>query len=121
MKFVVDMPLSRQLAEVLRSRGHDAFHISERGLQRSSDKNIFDLAVEERRIIITADLDFSRIFALSFQTGETGLILFREGNLSDSQMIEFLERVLDTIPPEKIWRSIIVVEHHRIRITPLPV
>ena len=121
MKFIVDMPLSWQLAEVLRNKGYDAFHIRERGLQCASDENIFDLAVKEKRIIVTADLDFSRIFALSHQSGETGLLLFREGNLSDSQMIELLERVLDSVSAERIQRSIVVVEHHRIRITPLPI
>ena len=124
MKFLIDMPLSFKLAQYLRERGYDAYHISERGLQRASDEEIFELAVKEQRIIIPADIDFSRIFALCFtyksKSGNYGLILFREGTLSDRQMLEFLQRVLDSVPSEKIQRSIVVVEHHRIRITPLP-
>ena len=89
-------------------------------LSHLPDEEIFNIAVKEQRIIITADLDFGRIFALSSKAGQSGLILFREGNLSDSQMQSFMERVLETIPPEKIQDSIIVVEHNRIRVTPLP-
>jgi predicted nuclease of predicted toxin-antitoxin system len=120
MKFLVDMPLSWKLAEFLREQGHDAFHIRERNMHRLPDQKIFDLAVKEQRIIITADLDFSRIFALYYRAGNPGMILFREGNLSDSQMKDFMERVLETITPDKIQNSIIVVEHNRIRVTPLP-
>lgn len=120
MKFLVDMPLSWKLAEFLREKGHDAFHIRERNLHRLKDEEIFNLAVKEQRIIITADLDFSRIFSLSYRAGNPGLVLFREGNLSDSQMQVFMERVLETITPHKIQNSIVVVEHNRIRVTPLP-
>ena len=121
MKFLVDMPLSYKLAEFLRNKRHDAFHLSERNLQRASDEQVFNLAIKEQRIIITADLDFSRIFALSVSTHHSlpGLILFREGNLSDKQMIEYIQRVIDTVPSDKINKSIIVVEPDRIRINPL--
>ena len=121
MKFLVDMPLSHKLANFLRNKGYDAFHLSERNLQRASDEQVFNLAIKEQRIIVTADLDFSRIFALSVSTHQSlpGLILFRKGNLSDKQMIEYIERVIDTVPPDKINKSIIVVEPDRIRINPL--
>lgn len=120
MKFIIDMPLSYKLAQFLREKGYDAFYLSEQQIQRATDEQIFELAINENRIIVTADLDFSKIFALSLNH-PAGLILFREGNLSDTQMIDSFKRLIDFVPPEKIMNSIIVVEQNRIRITPLPI
>ncbi len=119
MKFIVDQPVSPLLAERLRDGGHDAFHLRERGLSRSRDDDIFAVAVAENRIIVTADLDFSRILALSGRDGP-GLILFRAGDISDQQMLSLLEAVLERIPADRLSRSVVVVDGRRMRIAPLP-
>lgn len=64
MKFIVDMPLSPELAAWLVKKGHDATHALQAGLNRSSDEEILEYARNEKRIIITADLDFPRLLAL---------------------------------------------------------
>ncbi|MCD4727836.1 MAG: DUF5615 family PIN-like protein [Pirellulales bacterium] len=40
MKFLVDMPLSPELAAWLRDKGHDALHVSELGLAHAPDSVI---------------------------------------------------------------------------------
>jgi predicted nuclease of predicted toxin-antitoxin system len=119
MKFIVDQPVSPILADWLRSSGHDAFHVRERGLSAASDSVIFDLAVEESRIIVTTDLDFARILALSGRVGPA-LILFRAGNLSDSEMLGLLQAALAKVDAEQLARSVVVVDGTRMRIAPLP-
>jgi predicted nuclease of predicted toxin-antitoxin system len=37
MRFVVDMPLSPELAEWLNAQGHDAVHVSDLSMHQSSD------------------------------------------------------------------------------------
>jgi predicted nuclease of predicted toxin-antitoxin system len=63
MRFLVDMPLSPQLAHWLRSEGHDAVHALDLSMQKSADIEILRLAVRDERVIITADLDFPRLLA----------------------------------------------------------
>jgi predicted nuclease of predicted toxin-antitoxin system len=71
-------------------------------------------------LIVTADLDFPRLLALS-QAAGPGIILFRGGNYSDAEMRDLLTRVLQTIPIETIQTSICVVDKTRIRVTHLPI
>ena len=119
MRFLIDQPVSAVLASWLREVGHEAFHVRERGLSRAPDEVIFATAVAERAIIVTADLDFSRVVALSGRD-QPGLILFRAGNLSDEQMLELLRRVLEHVPAEQLQRSVVVADRTTLRIAALP-
>lgn len=119
MKFLVDQPVSPTLADWLRRSGHDAYHLRERGLSRSRDEEIFARATSENRIIVTADLDFSRIIALSGRE-EPGLILFRGGSLTDEQMLVLLETVLARVPADELGRSVVVIDRGSLRVAPLP-
>jgi predicted nuclease of predicted toxin-antitoxin system len=119
MRFLVDQPVSPLLTDWLRQAGHEAFHVRERGLSRASDAEIFSVATSEGAIIVTADLDFSRIVALSGRA-EPGLILFRPGNLTDEQMLELLKTVIDRVPAEQLQRAIVVADKTTLRVAPLP-
>jgi predicted nuclease of predicted toxin-antitoxin system len=83
------------------------------------DRELLAIARRENSIIITADLDFPRILALSSAEGP-GLILFRGGNYSDAEMRDLLDRVLAEVPPEVLEVSVCVVDKQRIRFTRLP-
>ena len=119
MKFLVDQPVSPMLADWLRRSGHDAYHVRERELSRSSDEEIFARAAKEDRVIVTADLDFSRIIALSGREAP-GLILFRGGSLTDEQMLLLLKTVLTHVPADKLSRSVVVIDRGSLRVAPLP-
>lgn len=120
MKFLIDMPLSPQLAQWLIRQGHDAVHASAIGLAQSPDSIIMDRAREESRAIITADLDYPRLLALT-AVDSPGLILFRGGDYSEEEVRVRLAEVLGTIPSESLARSIVVVEKSRIRRRNLPI
>ncbi len=120
MKFLIDMPLSPQLAEWLRQQGHDAFHALERGLDRAADSIILEIARREQRVVITADLDYPRLLAASRADGP-GLVLFRGGNYSEQESLARLARALEVIPEEELPRSLVVIDKERIRRRWLPV
>lgn len=82
MKVLLDMPVSASLLSVLEARGHEGVHAHQLGLDRAPDEDHLALARREQRVVITADLDFPRMLALSAAEGP-GLILFRGGNYSD--------------------------------------
>ena len=119
MKFLIDMPLSPELAIWLVRQGHDAVHALERGLGRASDEVILEHARCEQRVVITADLDHPRLLALAQATGP-GLILFRGGNYSEQETVNRLGRSLEVIPNEELPNSIVVIERSRIRRRRLP-
>lgn len=100
-------------------QGHDALHALQAGLDRSSDEVILGRSRNEKRVIITADLDYPRLLALAQAEGP-GLILFRGGNYGEQEAIGRLTRVLETIPNEELPNSIVVVEKGRIRRRRLP-
>ena len=119
MKVLLDMPVSALLLEVLEAHGHEGVHAYQIGKDRASDTELLEIARREGRIVITADLDFPRLLALSAADGP-GMILFRGGNYSDREMCGLLDRVLLMVPPDVIQSSICVVDRRRVRITRLP-
>jgi predicted nuclease of predicted toxin-antitoxin system len=76
VKALLDMPVSASLLSVLEARGHEGVHAHQLGLDRAPDEDLLALARREQRVVITADLDFPRMLALSAAEGP-GLILFR--------------------------------------------
>ena len=120
MEFLLDMPVSALLLDVLREHGHKGIHASAIGQDRATDRQLLELARRDGRIIITADLDFPRLLALASAEGP-GLILFRGGNYSDVEMCQLLHRVLNAVPPDVLPAAICVVDRSRVRITRLPI
>lgn len=119
MDFLLDVPVSPALIEVLEAHGHTGVHVHQIGLHTASDESLLALASRERRVVITADLDFPRLLALSAAHGP-GLILFRGGNYSESEMRSLLVRVLESISADTLQHCVCVVDKQRIRLTRLP-
>jgi predicted nuclease of predicted toxin-antitoxin system len=69
---------------------------------------------------VTADLDYPRLLALA-QTTEPSLILFRDGNWSEADVVARLHEVLQALSVDDIVQSIIVVDRNRVRRRRLPV
>jgi predicted nuclease of predicted toxin-antitoxin system len=121
MKFLIDNALSPIVAEGLRNSGYEAVHVRDYGMQSAEDTEIFELALKEDRIIVSADTDFGTLLAL-YQKIKPSFILFRHSShrkpeeqilsLTDNlpSLIEYLEK-----------GAIIVFEDTRIRIRILPI
>ncbi len=120
MKFLVDMPLSPALARWLQSQGHDAVHAFALGLDRAADPDIMARAAEEARTVITADLDYPRLLALSGATAPS-LILFRGGDWSEVDVRARMQQMLDGLDESELARSILVVDRNRVRRRRLPI
>jgi predicted nuclease of predicted toxin-antitoxin system len=80
---------------------------------------IMHLVRERGCVLITADLDFPRLFAIA-GVGGPGLILLRGGNYSEQETVKLIERVLLTILWPDLLRSLVVVDRTRVRKTALP-
>ncbi len=79
MRFLADMGVSQGIIRWLREEGHDAVHLREGNLHRLPNGAIFEKAHSENRILLTFDLDFGEIVALS-GPHQVSVILFRLRN-----------------------------------------
>ena len=114
------MPLPPALALWLARQGHDAVHATELGLDRASDSDIILRAGQETRTIVTADLDYPRLLAISRAVAPS-LILFRGGDWSGAEVIGRMEDILAGLNETDITQSILVVERNRVRRRRLPI
>ena len=64
MKVIVDENLPPEWCGFLQQYGHSAIHWKDLGQHGDADELIFDYAQAERSVILTQDLDFTRILAL---------------------------------------------------------
>jgi predicted nuclease of predicted toxin-antitoxin system len=119
LKFLIDMPVTPDAGPHLRAAGHDAIHAFDLGLARSSDIELLVVARREERVVVTADLDYPRLMALQ-QADSPGVILFRGGSYSDTEMLALLDRVLARADTLDLEHSIVVVDRWRIRRRALP-
>lgn len=63
MNFLIDNSLPPLLAEKLRQAGHDSVHVRRYGIHKADDEVVFGRAIEEDRVLVSADTDFSAILA----------------------------------------------------------
>jgi predicted nuclease of predicted toxin-antitoxin system len=120
LKFLIDMPVTPQAVPHLQAKGHEAAHASTIGLANVPDSGIVDRAQAEGRVIVTADLDYPRLLA-QLKAGSPGVILFRGGSYSDTEMLVLLDRVLAQADELDLEHSITVVDRQRIRRRALPI
>lgn len=120
MKFLADMGISPRIVSWLKSNGYDAIHLGEQGLEKLPDDEILIKALNEQRIILTVDLDFAQLLAIS-QESLPSVVLFRLGNETCEVMNQFLVEVLNRFESELETGVIISVTDKSFRIRRLPI
>lgn len=120
LRFLVDMNVPASLCATLEGMGHSATHARSVGLTTATDDAIVEFAREHYDVIVTNDLDFTRILAVEGGL-RPSLVLFRIHKASPSHLRSLLERHLESIVEALSRGSIVVVEESAVRIRSLPV
>lgn len=120
MKFLADMGNSPRTVAKLKRDGYHAVHLIEEGLERFEDQEILSKARNEGRIVLTVDLDFGYLLAVSGAILPS-LVLFRLGNESREVIEEYLDDVLFQCSKELIEGAIISVKDDGLRVGSLPI
>ena len=120
MKFLADMGISLRTVDWLRQLGYDIVHLRDRGLQKLPDDEIFALALVEQRVILTIDLDFAQLLAIS-QQALPSVILFGLGNENYDEINQRLIEVLDNCQQVLETGAIVSVNNETFRVKKLPI
>lgn len=120
MRFLTDMGISPATAAWLRALGHDAIHLRDEGLNRLADPEVLQKAGDEKRILVTCDLDFGYLVAVG-GLSLPSIILFRLSNMLPDNVELHLVEVLDTFGDELSKGCIIVVSDKALRVRALPI
>jgi predicted nuclease of predicted toxin-antitoxin system len=120
MRFLADMGLGRSTVAFLRAQGYDAVHLRDEGLQRLSDVEIVKKAVAEGRVVLTHDLDFGRIVAMSGATVPS-VITFRLQDMRPARVNHYLAQVLAEFTPQLEDGALVSVNEQNIRVRSLPI
>ena len=92
MRLLADVHISPMTVRHLNELGHDVVRVGEIMRSNAADREIVERAADDGRVVLTQDLDFSEIIALSGAQGPS-LITLR---LSDSR-VGNVNRVLSTV------------------------
>jgi predicted nuclease of predicted toxin-antitoxin system len=120
VRFLADMCVDVRIVKWLRQNGHDATHLRDQGLHRIPNGDIFEKAIREDRVVITFDLDFGEIAALT-ESRKASVILFRLKNTRTPHVIERLSSVIESLPDALKRGCIITVEEARSRVRYFPI
>lgn len=120
MKFLADMGLARSTVTFLRTQGYDAVHLRDQGLQRLDDDEIIEKALIEGRVILTHNLDFGRIVALS-RASVPSVITFRLNDMRPIQVNHYLAEVLVRFVDQLETGALVSVSEGGIRVRSLPI
>lgn len=91
MKFLVDNQLPPALVQLLASRGHDASHVVDLGLDNATDAEIWNYAKANSFVLITKDEDFSR--RASQPNAGVQVVWVRRGNCRRAVLLSVFDSV----------------------------
>jgi predicted nuclease of predicted toxin-antitoxin system len=114
------MGLARHTSAFLRAGGHDAVHLRDQGLQRLEDVDIIHKAQTEDRVILTHDLDFGRLIALS-RVRLPSVITLRLTDMRPVTVNHWLKDILLTFQAQLEDGALISVTDRGIRLRRLPI
>lgn len=117
MKFKLDECLDIRLAALFAEPGHDVKTVYEEKLSGVSDEAVYNACVQEKRILITQDMDFSNPYRFSPRSTE-GIIVLRNPSQLLSESEHLIQLVILKVGEENPHGRLWVVAHNGIRIWP---
>jgi predicted nuclease of predicted toxin-antitoxin system len=119
VKILIDMNLTPEWAAVLARHGHSCVHWSEIGDPRAEDPVLMEWAAREGYVVLTHDLDFGSLLALTHASGPS-VLQIRTQDVLPSGLEPLLAEVLGRYEQELASGALIVVDEARSRVRILP-
>jgi predicted nuclease of predicted toxin-antitoxin system len=107
--------LPREACELLKGAGHDALSVGEQALSGAADAEVYRRCQDERRALVTLDIDFANIQAYD-PNSSAGVIVLRLARQNKAPVLDAVARILPVLEREPLNRRLWVVEDERVRI-----
>ncbi len=96
MKFLIDANLPFKLAIALKGKGYDILHTDDLpDKERTTDKEIRKISIDQDRIVITKDSDFLDSHLIKGVPSK--LLLITTGNIINKDLFVLFDKYFDTI------------------------
>jgi predicted nuclease of predicted toxin-antitoxin system len=119
VNFLIDSSLSPNLAETLREAGQDAVHVRRYGIHKADDEVVIARAIQEDRVLVSADTDFATVLAPR-QVGKLSVILLkRPSPRRPAAQANLLLANRETFADLIDQGSVVVIGEERVRSRPL--
>lgn len=115
MRLFTDECVYRVTVEALRAWGHEVVTAQEAGLVGKGDDELLEYALEQRRVLLTIDLDFSDI--RRYPPGHHhGIIVLKIRPKVVDRVHAVLKKFLEVTPQEELDRALVIVDRNKYRI-----
>lgn len=121
MKLLIDANLSHRVAELLREEGQDAVHVRERELAEAADEIILALALDEGRVVVSEDSDFSVLLARHRLQAPSFVLIRSAEPLIPQQQVALLLNNLPALRADLDEGCVVSLRRGRLRVRPLPI
>ena len=120
MKLLLDMNLAPRWAQYLSERNWPAQHWAALGKPEADDATIMAFARQQGYVVITNDLDFGTLLALSDDTGPS-VVLIRASILAPESIGARLTECLSRFQPQLEKGALVVLDDAQSKIRLLPI
>ncbi|MBN1900662.1 DUF5615 family PIN-like protein [Candidatus Sumerlaeota bacterium] len=120
LRFLADMGISRKTVRWLQDNDFDSVHLLDQGLERMPDNEIVIKAKQENRVVLTMDLDFGFLLAVSGEKVPS-VIIFRLSNETSEVVNKRLKEVLSRFTKYLESGAVLSVGDRNIRVRRLPI
>lgn len=120
MKCLADMGISPRSVAFLRNSGVDAVHVHELGLDRLPDARIVEKARSGGYVLLTHDLDFGELLALS-GADLPRVVIFQLQSMRPSNVNRYLQILMAEHEAALNEGAILSVSDSHIRVRRLPI
>src|SRR5437016_5112401 len=110
LRFLIDENLPGDVQSVLEAAGHDVLYVPWSRFRASPDSVIRELAVQDSRIVVTADLGFR----VSLEPRPSGFVLLRLPNAGRREIADFISDLLKAPEFTTLEGSVTIVTRQRI-------
>ena len=121
MKLLLDENIAPRVGELLRERGIDARHVSEYDLLGQPDDMILAVAVQEERILVTADTDFGALLALTGASRPSVLLLRGPSHRADARAAQIVLALQAAAQALSLGSLVVIADGTHLRIRALPI
>lgn len=120
MQFKVDENLPSEVAGILRAAGHDAVSVIDQQMSGAADPNVATVCREERRTLVTLDLDFSDIRTYP-PADFPGLIVLRPSSQAKPTVLALVNHLLSLLGVEPLSGNLWILQETGLRIREGPI